>query len=264
MKRLTSRRTSEKKRICAPRHGKLRPDVRARELLAPDQLEVGVLEARTPYCAASSPLVPAATISPLVDEGDPAAELLGLLEVVRRQQDRRALGVDPLDVVPQLEPQLDVDAGGRLVEDQQAGAMHQRAREDQPALHAARQRARAVIALLGQREGVEQLGDALAALALAASRSSRRGSRASPRRVRNQSRLRSCGARPTASRASLVVTRPRRCRRPGSRPTVGCASPVVQWISVDLPGAVRAEQPEELAVARSRARRPCSASVPVG
>ena len=101
----------------------------------------------------------------VVDERDPVAQLLGLFEVVRRQQDRRAPRVDPLDVVPQLEPQLDVDAGGRLVEDQQPRAVHQRPREDQPALHAARERPRAVVALGGERERVEQLGGALLALA---------------------------------------------------------------------------------------------------
>ena len=36
----------------------------------------------------------------LVDEGDPVAEPLRLLEVMRGQQDRRPLLVDPLDVVP--------------------------------------------------------------------------------------------------------------------------------------------------------------------
>ena len=90
--------------------------------------------------------------------------------------------VDALDVVPELEPQLDVDAGGRLVEDQQPRPVHQRPGQDQPPLHPAREGAGALVALLGQREGLEQLLGALAALALAASRSSRRGSRASPRR----------------------------------------------------------------------------------
>jgi hypothetical protein len=56
----------------------------------------------------------------VVDERDPVAQLLGLFEVVRGEQDRRALGVDALDVLPQLEAQLDVDAAVGLVEDEQA------------------------------------------------------------------------------------------------------------------------------------------------
>ena len=74
--------------------------------------------------------------------------------------------VDPLDVVPELQPQLDVDAGGRLVEDQQPRPVHQRAGEDQPPLHPAGEGAGAFVALLGQREGLEQLLGPLAALRL--------------------------------------------------------------------------------------------------
>jgi hypothetical protein len=92
------------------------------------------------------------------------AELLGLLEVVRGEEDRGALGVYALDVVPQLEPQLHVHARGRLVEDQQARPVHQRPGEDQSALHPARQRARALVPLRRERERVEQLAGALAAL----------------------------------------------------------------------------------------------------
>ncbi len=68
--------------------------------------------------------------------------------------------------MPQLQPQLDVDAGGRLVEDQQAGPMHHRPGQDQPPFHSARERARAFVALLGQREGLQQLLGALAPLTL--------------------------------------------------------------------------------------------------
>ena len=70
------------------------------------------------------------------------------------------------DVVPELEAQLDVDAGGRLVEDQQPRPVHQRAGQDQPPLHPAREGAGAFVALIGQREGLEQLGGALAPVGL--------------------------------------------------------------------------------------------------
>jgi hypothetical protein len=89
--------------------------VRARELLAPDQRQIGVLEVGDAVLARELGGRPGGGDLALVDEGDPVAELLGLLEVVGGEQDRRALLVDPLDVVPELEPQLDVDAGGRLI-----------------------------------------------------------------------------------------------------------------------------------------------------
>src|SRR5262249_27061633 len=139
--------------------------VRARQLLAPHQLQVGVLQRDD--AVAFGQLAARALRDDLaaVDEGDVVAQLLRLLQVVRREEDRRALGVDALHVLPQLQPQLDVAARRRLVEDQQSRAVHQRAREDQPPLHAARQRARAFVLLVRQRERLQQLSAALAAVA---------------------------------------------------------------------------------------------------
>ena len=77
-----------------------------------------------------------------VDDRDVPAEALGFLEVVRRQDDRRALLVDLAQEDPHAAADLDVDARGRLVEDQEARLVHQRARDHEPPLHAARQRAR--------------------------------------------------------------------------------------------------------------------------
>ena len=137
----------------------------------------------------------------LVDEGDPVAELLRLLQVVGGEQDRRPLLVDPLDVVPELEPQLDVDAGGRLVEDQQARPVHHRPGQDQPPFHPAREGAGAFVALLGQREGLQQLLGALAALAL---RHPEVAGVVVERLLDGQEPVEvgSCGASPTAWRAS--------------------------------------------------------------
>src|SRR3954463_9419190 len=142
MNLFTSRRTSEAKRICAavtrprPSRGHVR-QVRARELLAPDELEVGVLERADAVVRGQLRARPDRRDLTLADERDPVAELVGLLEVVRGEEDRRALGVDPLHVVPELESQLDVHAGGRLVEDQQPGPVHQRPGQHEPPLHAA-------------------------------------------------------------------------------------------------------------------------------
>jgi hypothetical protein len=49
---------------------------------------------------------------------------------------------------PHRAADLDVHAGGGLVEDQQPRLVHQRARDHQPALHAAREVARDVVALV--------------------------------------------------------------------------------------------------------------------
>ena len=95
------------------------------------------------------------------DQGDLVAERLGLLEVVRGQEDRRALLVQAADVAPQLLAQLDVDAGGGLVEDDQARLVQQGAGEQQAALHAARELGGAGVALGAQVEDVDHLVGAL-------------------------------------------------------------------------------------------------------
>jgi hypothetical protein len=57
---------------------------------------------------------------PVADEPDALAELLGLLEVVGREEHGDGLlAVQPSQVAPQLVAQLQIDARGRLVEDQQ-------------------------------------------------------------------------------------------------------------------------------------------------
>src|SRR3954466_5688600 len=121
MKRLTSRRHSVMKRIWAvvtqspaeeiepnrtrsggfgDSHEFLHGDVRAGELLATDKGQVGVLEIGGAEIGRELAGRSLGGDAALVDEGDLVAELLGLLEVMGRQQDRRALLVDPLDVVP--------------------------------------------------------------------------------------------------------------------------------------------------------------------
>ena len=91
------------------------------------------------------------------DQRDLLAELLGLLEVVRRQQHRRAQAVQAPDVAPEIEPQFEVDAGRRLVEDQQPRLVHQRPREQQPAAHSAGELRRTHAGLRAQVEDVHHL-----------------------------------------------------------------------------------------------------------
>src|SRR5688500_18560946 len=93
----------------------------------------------------------------VVDDADAVAELLGLLEIMGGEDDGDALGVEAADIVPELLAQLDVDARGRLVEDQDRRRMDHRLGDQQPALHAARQSARIRVGLVLEPHRAQQL-----------------------------------------------------------------------------------------------------------
>ncbi len=96
---------------------------------------------------------------PLVEDRDALAQLLRFLEVVRGQDHRRAGAVQLGHERPQRAPQFDVDAGSRLVEDHDLRAVHQRLRDQYPALHAAGQRPHRTACLAGKIETIEHLVD---------------------------------------------------------------------------------------------------------
>ena len=73
----------------------------------------------------------------LVDDDEAVAELLGLVHVVGREHQRRALLLEPEQPVPQDVPRLRVEAGRRLVEQQDARVVDEGARDREAALHAA-------------------------------------------------------------------------------------------------------------------------------
>ena len=75
-----------------------------------------------PTWALSSSAVPWAMIRPCVDDRDVVGQLVGLLQVLRGQQQRRALADQLADDLPHAEPAARVEAGGRLVEEQQPRA----------------------------------------------------------------------------------------------------------------------------------------------
>ena len=56
-----------------------------------------------------------------VDDGDPVGELVGLVEVLRAEQDGRALGDERADDVPHLVARARVEARRRLVEEHELG-----------------------------------------------------------------------------------------------------------------------------------------------
>src|ERR1035441_2361220 len=84
----------------------------------------------------------------LVDDRDVAAQALGLFQVVRGQDDRSAPGIDVAQKIPHRAPYLDIHARSRLIEDQQARLVHERARDHEPSLHAAREPARGTVPLV--------------------------------------------------------------------------------------------------------------------
>src|SRR5215218_851508 len=97
--------------------------------------------------------------APLLDDRDAIAQRLRLVEVVRREQDRLAELLQRAHDFPRGAPRRRVEAGRRLVEEDQLGVADQREREVQAAQLTARQRARVRICLRGQPGEVEHLVD---------------------------------------------------------------------------------------------------------
>src|SRR3569623_2738418 len=93
----------------------------------------------------------------VVDDGDVLAKRLRLLKIVSREDDGGPLFVYPLLLFPHAAPELDVHTRGRLVEDEELGAMDERPRYHAAALHAAREPLRGCFALVPQRERLKQL-----------------------------------------------------------------------------------------------------------
>ena len=100
----------------------------------------------------------------LVHHHEAVAQLLGLVHVVGGQHERDALLLEPVEAVPQDVAGLRVEAGRRLVEQQQLGLVDQRAGDRDPPLHPARQRLDLARGPLGELHEVEQLGGAALAL----------------------------------------------------------------------------------------------------
>ncbi len=95
--------------------------------------------------------------APTIDDGDVAAQRLRLFQVVRGQDDGRAAVIDLAQELPHRAADLDIHAGGGLIQDQQPRFMHQRPRDHQAALHATGEAARHGIALVPQLQLLEVL-----------------------------------------------------------------------------------------------------------
>ena len=95
--------------------------------------------------------------APVVDDHDVAGQPVGLLEVLRGEQHRRALAHQLLDGRPQVLAALGVEARGRLVEEEDGRVRHQRGGQVEAAAHAARVGLEHPVAGVGQPELLEQL-----------------------------------------------------------------------------------------------------------
>ena len=73
----------------------------------------------------------------VVEDRDPVGELVGLVQVLRREEDRDAAGDEVADDLPHGAAAARVQAGGRLVEEDDARVADQAHREVEPAPHAA-------------------------------------------------------------------------------------------------------------------------------
>ena len=102
-----------------------------------------------------------------VEQRDPAREPVGLLEVLRRQEDRDAVGDEVADDVPHHPPAPGVEAGRGLVEEDDPRVADERHREVQAPAHAARVGHRGLRGVGDEVEPLEQLGDLAAARLLA-------------------------------------------------------------------------------------------------
>ena len=97
----------------------------------------------------------------VVDDGDPLGELVGLVEVLRAEQDRRPLADERADDVPDLVARARVEPGGRLVEEHQLRRDDDARGDVEPPAHAAGVVLDQPAGGLGEAERLEQLGGAL-------------------------------------------------------------------------------------------------------
>ena len=94
-----------------------------------------------------------------VDDADAVGHLLGFLDVMRGQDDGDAGGAQIAHHLPHVLAQFDVDAGGRLVEEQDLRLVRQRFGDQHAPLHAAGQRDDLGVLLVPQRQRAQHLLD---------------------------------------------------------------------------------------------------------
>ena len=177
---------------------------------------------------------------PLAQDGDAVGELLGLVEVVRGQQDRLAERAQRADHLPGGPARGRVEAGRRLVEEEDLGVADQAEAEVEPPLLAAGERPHRA-SRFSSRPTSSITSSASRGLAVVAGEERE----ALPRRS-GSGTSRTTGGRRRCARAtrSRRAAGPRRARRPSRR---RAAVALEDLDGRRLAGAVRAEQAEDLA-----------------
>ena len=88
----------------------------------------------SPCLAVSSAGVPSATSVPARQHADAVGEMFRLVEVVGRQQHRRAEPAEVFDQLPRLAARSGIESGRRLVEEQHLRSSDDAEREVEPTL----------------------------------------------------------------------------------------------------------------------------------
>jgi hypothetical protein len=187
----------------------------------------------------------------VIHDGDPVAQPLRLLHVVRRQEHRAAVRAEAADHVPQLPARLRIEPGRRLVEKEELRTRHQGARHREALLLPSRELPHPGGALLLELHEPEYLlhrvGGAVEA--------PKQPHRLFHREFVGQLRLLQLDAEPLPQRPRL--------RRPGPMPPqdldcpgVGGREPLEDLDGSGLARAVRPEQAEALAVGHGQVE-PC-------
>ena len=96
-------------------------------------------------------------VAPVVEHDDVVGEPVGLVEVLRREQDGRAVTDQVAQHVPQIAAAPRIETGGRLVEEQHGRVGHQAGGEIELAAHAAGEVLRQPIGGVFEVEPLEEL-----------------------------------------------------------------------------------------------------------
>jgi hypothetical protein len=99
-----------------------------------------------------------------VDDRDLVSQLIGFIQVLGGEQQRRAAGHQRPDGVPHRQPGPRVQAGGRLVQEQHPGPADQAGGQVEPPLHAAGEVLGGPVGGVGQAELIQQLHRPLAGI----------------------------------------------------------------------------------------------------
>src|SRR5579875_33443 len=97
--------------------------------------------------------------SALTQEGDPVAEIVGFVHVVRRQEDRRSLTAQLLDQIVKVLGRGRVETARRLIQEENARIVDQRAGDQKTLLHTAGVILELPIRRAGEVDALQQLID---------------------------------------------------------------------------------------------------------